>query len=308
MNTYKNVLIIGGGGLVGYHTARLLTKNNFNVEIVDNFSTSTRDNSFNDFIVHEIDASKISLLKKVYSNFRPNVVYNFASIVDNGFTIKNPLSVKPGLETALNVCHLSNEFGVELNVYASSSFVYGNSKKSFHKEESRTYPVNPYNISKIFGENIVNFYSKRYNLKNIILRYAPIYGPRRKIGPIYDFIKKAINSQPITLYGKVTRDYIYVEDVALANLKILKKKNLASNLTLNIGTGIEVSLDKIYFEICDILNISQLDIIYKNNIHGEIDRFSLNIESAKKNIDFYPSYSLKEGLKKTIDWVILNER
>ena len=305
-NLYKKCLLIGGAGFIGLHTAKILKNNNFEVAIIDNFSSSVHDYESDEFQLFEIDASKIKELDKVYSNFLPDVVYIFSSVVDVPSTIQDPLIVTPGVLSIANACELSKKYNVKLNVYASSGYVYGNQNELPYKESDKLDPVNPYNISKIFGENFAIFYSKHFSISTIIMRYAPTYGPRRIIGPIADFIKKAIKSEPITVYGDVTRDYIFVEDVALANLLILDHEFNSYDI-FNIGTSNEVDLKQVYKIICELLKTPTLPIISNKSKSNEINRFVLNTNKATKFLNFTPKNDLKLGLSKTIDWMKLNE-
>ena len=303
---YKKCLLIGGAGFIGLQTAKILKNNNFDVAIIDNFSSSIHDNDCDEFQLFEIDASNIEELDSVYSSFMPDVVYIFSSVVDVPTTINDPLIVTPGVLSIANACELSKKYNVKLNVYASSGYVYGNQNDLPYKESDKLDPVNPYNISKIFGENFAIFYSKQFSVSTIIMRYAPTYGPRRSIGPIADFIKKAINGEPISIYGDVTRDYIFVEDVALANLLILDYE-FSSYDIFNIGTSNEVNLKQVYKIICESLKTQGLPIILNKSKSNEINRFVLDTNKAKKLLNFTPKNSLKSGLDKTIDWIKLNE-
>lgn len=297
-----NVLLIGGAGFIGIHTAELLHKKGYRVVIVDDFSSSTRDALVSKHTLYSLDASNYDALDSVYDRIRPDAVFIFSSVVDVPSTIKDPLTIRAGMLSLMNAAELSVKYGVKKNIFASSGYVYGNKNIIPYSEEADLDPVNPYNISKIFAENILNFYSGRWGLNTIILRYAPTYGPRRVIGPIADFIKKALSNESITLYGSVTRDYIFVEDVASANLYALEK-NITGSEVINIGTGEEVSLEYVYKQICDILKIKPLEILQFESKDKEINRFCLNIEKAKTRLDFVYKNDLREGLAKTIEWI-----
>ena len=305
-NLYKKCLLIGGAGFIGLQTAKILEKNNFDVAIIDNFSSSRHEDECDKFQLFEIDASDIGELDKVYSNFLPDVVYIFSSVVDVPSTIRDPLIVTPGVLSIANACELSKKYNVKLNVYASSGYVYGNQNKLPYNESDKLDPVNPYNISKIFGENFAIFYSKHFSVSTAIMRYAPTYGPRRSIGPIADFIKKAIKGEAISVYGNVTRDYIFVDDVALANLLILNYE-FSSYEIFNIGTSNEVNLVQVYEIICESLKTSNLPINFSKSKSNEINRFVLDTNKAKKLLNFTPKISLKLGLSKTIEWMKVNE-
>lgn len=308
MTTENNVgseraLLIGGAGFIGIHTAELLCKEGYEVAIVDDFSSSLHDSLSDKHKIYELDASNIEALESVYREFKPTAVCIFSSVVDVPTTINSPLSVRSGILSLMNSAELSVKHGVNRILFASSGYVYGNQNLLPYTECANLDPVNPYNISKIFGESLLNFYSHKCGLNTAIMRYAPTYGPRRIIGPIIDFINRALSNEPVRLYGTVTRDYIYVEDVAYANLCALKK-NITGAEIFNIGTGVEVTLEQVYLLICDILNVQPQDIIRHDSKGSEINRFCLDPEKAKKELDFTYAHSLREGLIKTIDWIV----
>jgi UDP-glucose 4-epimerase len=301
LNNARRVLIIGGAGFIGIHTAKLLEKKGYQIALVDNFSASTHDLVVDEFNLYELDASVYAELARVYDDFNPNYVIILSSIVDVPETIRNPLIVQSGIVSLMNACELSSKHNILHNIYASSGYVYGNCNQIPYSESNTVDPVNPYNISKIFCENLINFYGNKYGLSTVIMRYAPTYGPRRRIGPIIDFIDKAIKQQQITLYGEVTRDYIYVEDVALANLRAIETNTNGVQI-FNIGTGIEVTLEETYLLICKILNTPPRNIIKNEPKDREINRFCLDITKAKFELGFSNSHTFDEGLIKTIRW------
>lgn len=300
--TINKILLIGGAGFIGIHTAKILESSGYEVALVDNFSSSECDELTKKFRLYQIDASDLLALRSAYQDFTPDIVYVFSSVVDVPVTIKNPLTVKSGILSLMNACELNMDYGVKYTIYASSGYVYGNKNPLPYTERTPLDPVNPYNISKIFCENFLDFYSQKYGLDSAIMRYAPTYGPRRKIGPIIDFIGKALNGEQVTLYGSVTRDYVYVEDVALANLQVLKHMSKGSTL-YNIGTGIEFTMEQVYWTICEILNCKPRDIIQNNSNASEINRFFLDCSKARLELDFKFEHSLRDGLSKTIAWM-----
>ena len=298
----NKVLLIGGAGFIGIHTAKLLESNGYVVAIVDNFSSSENDELIKKYKVFELDACNFPELEKVYDNFRPDVVYIFSSVVDVPVTIKSPLTVRSGILSLMNACELGLIFNVKLNVYASSGYVYGNKNPLPYTEQTSLDPVNPYNISKIYCESFLSFYHQKYGLDSAIMRYAPTYGPRRRIGPINDFIRRASIGQQVELFGTVTRDYIFVEDVALANLNVLKKMPKGSN-AYNIGTGIELTMVQVYHSVCEALKCKPREIIHNQANSNEINRFYLDCSKACLELDFKYKNTLHDGLSKTISWL-----
>ena len=297
----KRVLVVGGAGFIGSHTVDLLVKLNADVSVIDDFSTSNRTYCNSHSKLFEIDASSDDLAG-VFSTVRPNVVMTFASVVDIPAAINNPLLTCKGITVTVNTLKNSVKYNVEKVLYASSGFIYGNTNIMPISEDQPTKPLNPYNIAKATGEHYLSFFNHHYNLPCIALRYAPTYGPRRTIGPINDYIRSILKGTRSEIYGQKTRDYIYVEDVVSANILAIEKSTSNYNV-FNIGTGIEIELDKIYIMITQLLDSSDNKPIYCPGKSNEVERFVLNVSKAKKELGFQSNISMEAGLQKTINWM-----
>ena len=299
--TDKKVLVIGGAGFIGSHTVDSLVKLNADVTIVDDLSTGKRSNCNSNAKLFEIDAAT-DALAGVFSTVKPDVVMTFASVVDIPVAINNPLLTCKGITVTVNTLVNSVKYNVEKVLYASSGFIYGNTSNMPISEKEPTKPLNPYNIAKATGEHYLSFFNRHYKLPCIALRYAPTYGPRRTIGPINDYIRSVLKGTSSEIYGKKTRDYIYVEDVATANILSIEKPTSNYNV-YNIGTGVETELDKIYKIITQLLDSPDNKPIYCPSKSSEVERFVLNVSKAKKELRFQANISMKVGLQKTIDWM-----
>jgi nucleoside-diphosphate-sugar epimerase len=223
----------------------------------------------------------------------------FVSVVDVPVAIRNPILTCDGISATVNMLVQSVEHKVEKILYASSGFIYGNAPVPI-SERCDPQPLNPYNIAKATGEHYVKFFNAHYKLPCVILRYAPTYGPRRNIGPINDYILSMLQGNRTQIYGYKTRDYIYVQDVALANLIALEAvENFA---IYNIGTGVEVCLQDIYKLIAELLGVDNNPELCESK-NSEIDRFVLDVSKADIELGFKHNVNIKSGLQKTIDWV-----
>jgi len=303
--TDKKVLVIGGGGFIGSHTVDSLVELNSDVSIVDDFSTGKRSNCNSDAKLFEIDAAT-DALAGVFSTVKPEVVMTFGSVVDIPVAIKNPLLTCKGITITVNTLKNAVNHNVDKVLYASSGFIYGNTDIMPISENQPTKPLNPYNIAKATGEHYLSFFNRHYKLPCIALRYAPTYGPRRSIGPINDYIRSILKGIRSEIYGHKTRDYIYVEDVVSANILSIEKSTSNYNV-FNIGTGVEIELDKIYKTIAQLLDSPDNKPIYCPSKSSEVERFVLNICKAKKELGFQSNISMEVGLQKTINWMKIYE-
>jgi UDP-glucose 4-epimerase len=147
------------------------------------------------------------------------------------------------------------EQGVKKVVFASSGgAIYGEQEEYPAPEEHSEYPLSPYGVSKLAAERYLHFYSLQYGISYAALRYANVYGPRQdphgEAGVVAIFSGNLAANRPSTINGsgEQTRDYVYVWDVAQAN--VLALENGARNGAYNIGTGIETGVNELYERMC----------------------------------------------------------
>ena len=299
----RKVLVVGGAGFIGSHTVDALILRGARVAIVDDLSTGMKENCNPKARFYKLNAASIPGLSKVFKKEKPDFVMIFSSIVDVPTAIARPLSTAEGIATTINVLEHSVRHNVKKVLYASSGFIYGNARKIPTPETEPFQPLNPYNIAKATSEYYLKFFHEHYRLPYVALRYAPVYGPRRTIGPIFDYIRNISAGKRAKLYGTKTRDYIYVEDVARANLIAMQKYIADKDPIYNIGTGKEIRLDALYAFIAKLLQKPNNIPVKKESRSAEVDRFALDIRKARRVLGFRPHVSLIEGLRETIAWV-----
>jgi UDP-glucuronate 4-epimerase len=197
-------------------------------------------------------------------------------------------------------------------IYASSSSVYGDLKVSNFSEDLKTQtPQSIYALSKIATENLGYYYTQKYNLNSVGLRFFTVYGPLpRKDMALWKFLEKIDSQQPITVYGKgeMVRDFTYVDDITEGILKTINLildgqsfKNEVFNLCY--GNGRKVS------EMIEILedHLGKKAIIqYEEKSYEDMNSTMANTTKANQILGFNPKYSLEEGIKKTMDWYLQN--
>ena len=143
-----------------------------------------------------------------------------------------------------------------------------------------------------------------HDLPYVVLRYANVYGPRQdplgEAGVIAIFMNKLLSKEPPTINGdgNQTRDYVYVEDIAQANVLALK-----DNVTglFNIGTQKETSVNELFQLISGLLNI-EITAERGPSIKGEVERSCLDSSKAKDVLNWSPEVNLENGLEKTLEW------
>lgn len=300
----KRVLVVGGAGFIGSHTVDALISRGARVSIIDNLSTGFRRNCHPKARLYVFNAVSPQKMENIFKEEKPEFVMIFSSLVDVPTAIAKPLLAAEGIATTINVCEQAVRHKTKKVLYASSGFIYGNARRIPIKEIEPFQPVNPYNIAKATSEYFMQFFSDHYGLPYVALRYAPVYGPRRTIGPIADYIRKISSGKRAEMYGVKTRDYIFVGDVVRANLIAMEKHISRTTPVFNIGTGREVRLDAIYALIARLIGKPRNTPVQKGSRSSEINRFALDIKKANRMLGFRPQVTLAEGLQKTIAWVV----
>ncbi len=305
------ILVTGGAGFIGSWTVEKLISREYKVVILDNLAYGSIDNLskvLDDIVFINGDIRDSELLDKLFKKYRFYGVIHLAALVS-----VNEVSQKPyegysiNVYGTFNLLEMSRKYDVERFVYASSAAVYGDPLSLPISEDHPLYPKSLYGATKLAGEVLVNSYSINYGLSTISLRYFNVYGPRMKPGPyagvIYIFIHNVIHNKPLTIYGDglQTRDFIYVEDVAEANLLALE-----SNITgsYNIGSGNDISIKDLAYKILGLMGRKDLEIVYDKPRIGDI-RYSLaDISKAAQLLGWKPDTNFEEGLKRTIKYYV----
>lgn len=296
------VIVTGGAGFIGSHIVDSLV-DSFDVIIVDNLSKGKRENINAKAKLCVADVTDKGRLIEVFEKEKPDYVIHEAAQINVRSSIENPVNdAKQNIIGALNVLECCRMFNVKKIVFASSGgAVYGEPVKLPCDENHPTFPMCPYGIAKLSVEHYIRFYSEVYGLKYVILRYSNVYGPRQdpkgEAGVISIFIDKMRKNEKVSIFGdgEQTRDYVYVKDVANANVLALKN---ASNKILNIGTGKQTSVNDLFDALKEITN-SESEAVHTQPVPGEVRHTFLDISLARKELGWEPRTELKEGLKNT---------
>lgn len=209
------------------------------------------------------------------------------------------------------VAEVAEKVGTKI-VFSSSSAVYGE-LNAIASEESHTNPKSPYAENKMEGEEILKKFSNTNTNTNkrshIALRYFNVYGPGQSdayAGVITIFIKKALKNEDINIYGdgEQVRDFIFVDDVAEANILAMKYDNKSFEV-FNIGSGTPIKIKELAELIIKLTNSSS-KIVYLPEREGDIGFSQADISKAKLTLGWSPEVSLEDGLRTTIEYIKKN--
>lgn len=308
----EKVLVTGGAGFIGSHVVEQLKASGYGVVVVDDLSTGKRINLSGDVKFYELDILD-KKLNRVFENENINAVCHLAASTNVPKSIENPIKdAKTNILGMLNLLENCKEFGVKKFIFSSTGgALYGNTDILPTPEDHPTQPISPYGVDKLTGEKYLYYYNKVHNLPVVILRYSNVYGPKQERkgegGVVAIFIKQLLAGKQPTINGKgeQTRDFVYVEDVARANLLALEESREKLYI-YNISTGKDTSINSLYTVLAEKLGATTTPS-YGPLIGGEVIRSCLDNEMALKELRWRPEYSLSDGLNKTIEYFNLQK-
>jgi UDP-glucose 4-epimerase len=296
----KRVLVTGGAGFIGSHTTSALIERGAKVTIVDDLSTGRKENIHPHARYYNINIAD-GAFDEIIARETPEIIYHFAFHVLVPRSVKNPLLDMDALKGSVRLLDRAAHSGVKRIVFASSGFLYGNTRELPVTERQAVQPVTPYAIAKHTVESYLAFFRNTYSLPYTVLRFAAVYGPGQVTGAMADYIRKLAAGEQAEMWGDggKTRDYVYVSDVVNANLLALDVPLDYPDPIFNIGTGIETSLNTLYGKIALILGV-EAKPIYHQDRSGEQFRYCLNSRKAKMDLGWEPAVGLDAGLRATI--------
>lgn len=294
-----NFLVTGGAGFIGSRVVKLLLEEKHIVTVIDNLHSGKLENleDFKNKIdFHNLDVRNFEKIKPLAS--KSDGIFHFAALTNvlESFTKQDEYSTV-NVKGTQNILDIAKQFDLKV-VFASSAAVYGDTKKIPIKEDAEKKPLNPYGQTKLECEYLCEKYSQKGTKVNV-LRFFNVYGKGQNpayAGVISKFLENVSNGKPPIIYGDgtQTRDFVFVDDVAKANL--LAMNNDSSGQIINIGTGIKTSVR----ELAEmIIKISKQNIkpIYADAKEGDIKNSQADITLAQELLKWTPKTKIEDWLK-----------
>ncbi len=296
-------LVTGGAGFIGSHIVDLLIAEGHDVSVVDNLATGKRSNLNPRAHFYEMDIVSPSFLE-VLEIARPEVVFHEAAQMSVKASTDDPLyDARVNVIGLVNVLESCARMGVRKVVFASSGATFGNPVYVPIDEEHPQRPESPYGITKMVAEHYLRYYAADRALDFTALRYGNVYGPRQdsfgEAGVVAIFARKLLAGETPTIHwdGEQVRDYVYVEDVARANLLAATG---GDGHCYCVGTGVGTSVNELYTVLCETIGV-YIPPRRAPRRPGDLRTAFFDTTRIRNDLNWTPSVCLREGVKRTVD-------
>ena len=308
-----SVLVTGGAGFIGSHVAEAYLAAGYSVTVLDNLSSGKRENvpRAARFVHADIGSPEA---RDLLTGGGFTLLNHHAAQMDVRVSVADPaFDARINLLGLLNLLEGARGGGVTRVVFASSGgVVYDDRGTLPHAEEARKLPVSPYGVSKLASEHYLAAYARLYGMEVLCLRYSNVYGPRQnphgEAGVVAIFGSRIKAGQGLTVYGdgSQTRDYVFVGDVAQANMAASRSPapppESIDAMAFNVGTGVETSVNQLAALMISAAG-REVPIARAPARAGELARNALNSGKASRAWGWKPAVRLADGLKLTYDWI-----
>nr|WP_319526927.1 NAD-dependent epimerase/dehydratase family protein [Pseudomonas laurentiana] len=248
------ILITGGAGFIGSHLSDALLAKGYAVRVLDDLSTGKRSNlqlQHPKLQLIEGDVADATLVAQAAAGCQ--AVVHLAAVASVQASVEDPVKThQSNFIGTLNVCEAMRLAGIRRVLFASSAAVYGNNGEGESiSEDTPKAPLTPYAVDKLASEQYLDFYRRQHGLEPVIFRFFNIFGPRQDpsspySGVISIFSERALNGQPITVFGdgEQTRDFVYVGDLVSVMLQALELDQVEEG-AVNVGLNQATSLNQL---------------------------------------------------------------
>ena len=301
------ILVTGGAGFIGSHIVEAYLEAGHDVAVVDSLWShggGRRDSVPPAARFYEVDIRSPEL-RDIVVRERPEIINHHAAQHSVKFSTDDPAyDAQVNVLGMINVLEAAQAAGTRKVLFASSAATYGTVEHLPADESTPQHPESPYGITKMVTEHYLQYWQQGRGLSYTALRYGNVYGPRQdpngEAGVIAIFAKRFLSGQGIRIYwdGDQTRDYVYVGDVARANLMALEG---ADNEIICIGSGVPTSVNQIYRGLSALTGF-EAPIEWQPRRPGDPRDSLFNPAKAAAVLGWRSEVEFGEGLRRTVEW------
>jgi UDP-glucose 4-epimerase len=313
----RKVLVTGGAGFIGSHVCDAFAADGWSVTALDDLSSGREENLSTgiDLVVADIRSPEAAALIRD-GGFE--VVSHHAAQIDVRISVERPdHDASINIMGLLNLLEASVAGGVRRFLYVSSGgVVYGEPEDLPVSETAPKQPLSPYGVSKLTGEHYLHFYRQIHGLESVSLRYSNVFGPRQdphgEAGVVAIFGRSVLEGRRLTIFGdgEQTRDYVYVGDVAQANLLAARldvsDSKTMDDVAFNVGTGLETSVNELASALMSVAG-REVPVEHAPERPGELLRNCLDA-SKLEGQGWRRAGVLEDGLLATYTWIAGEDR
>ncbi len=305
------ILVTGGAGFIGSHVVDLALARGHEVAVLDDLSSGRLEHVPAGVRFFQCDVRDQDAILGAFSAFVPDAVSHHAAQASVAVSVRSPLlDATVNIIGGLHVVEAARAVGCTKFVFASTGgAIYGNIAQGAASETHPPAPISPYAVDKLAFEMLLNTYQAQGPFTSRILRYANVYGPRQnphgEAGVVSIFLERARQNAPLSIHAQhslgddgCVRDYVFVADVARANLDALEGKLTAP--VLNLGTGHGTTTAALARQVLTLCPGSRSSVTHAPPRPGDVARSVLD-GSLYSSING-PYTSLAEGLALTAAW------
>jgi UDP-glucose 4-epimerase len=301
------VLVTGGAGFIGSHVVDTLIEAGHDVAIVDNLwehGGGKKENANPRATFHQMDI-RDAALRKVFDEEQPEAICHLAAQHSVKISTDDPAhDASVNILGLINLLQNATRVGVRKVIFSSSGATYGTVEKMPVDESTSQRPESPYGTTKMASEYYLKFWKNMYGLDFTILRYGNVYGPRQdplgEAGVIAIFTRQILLNEPVRIDwdGEQQKDYVYVRDVARANLLTL---DAGSGEAFCIGWGKGTSVNTLYQGLAKEIG-HEVEIRRAPKRPGDIYLTYFDCSKARRGLSWQAEVGLEEGLRLTAEY------
>ena len=295
------ILLVGGSGFIGKRFIRNFAKTDQIIVYAIKEDIEKAKEFLDEHKIETIEgAVEDATLPEIIKKENPNVVIHLAALTGLVKCHNNPqMAFKINVYGTYNVVNACSDIGCKL-IFISSREVYGETLNQTTTEDDVLLPNNVYGITKMMGENIIQFFSRKQNLDFTVLRLTNVYGPEGDQYGAQVIIKKALTEKKIQILGGTQRlNYVFVDDVIDIIHKCITNPKSSKEI-FNVGSKDTLSIKEFVNKVVKVLN-ENIEIEYKPMRETETTNFEPNL-SKLSMLEGIPMVSIEDGLRKTIEW------
>ncbi|MBI3974879.1 MAG: NAD-dependent epimerase/dehydratase family protein [Armatimonadetes bacterium] len=299
------ILVTGGAGFIGSHVVDAYLESGHDVAVIDTLATGREAYVDPRARLYRVDVASPAVAE-VFAQEGPEILNHHAAQASVSVSVKEPVEdARVNALGTINLLEQAVRVGVRRVIFASTGgALYGEPEHIPALEDHPVRPLSPYGTSKYVGELYLGLYRRLHGLRSFILRYANVFGPRQdpfgEAGVVAIFAAAMLAGRAPTIFGDgtQTRDFVYVEDVARANLLATEGDEEGA---VHIATGVETTVNEIHQRLATLTGHAAPPA-YGPPREGEVYRIALDPTEAARTLGWRPQVDLQAGLQRTAEW------